>query len=743
MPYDSMGMWYGPAGEGGTDPAQAPQPQPAAAPAAPAPQQSGAGSMFANTSQGVQQWAAANPAQLSVPTVEVPIAAPTATPDASGNSMFAPVYQGVQAAFPVQSGTGLLNQNIDNKRAESDYTQYWNTAAPGSTVDLGGGSRVTRNADGTATWTDGTRSYTYDRNTGMDTVAANTSLGASWNTQYATQPVGATGAVGTSSGASGTATAGATGTSGPYTTVPRWNSFEEFQAWEASQGARPNFGGMNPDYRPPDWLRNMGLSASGSEDQYKRYVLYKNNPQYAADMEVIMDGGVSAFPTDGSTLVRSDVAAMPPAEQQYYRDNPQQLALAEGMSMDPVLYHKVQTGEIQLPRGVNKTQWLREHKWTESGVVENDNVSSFAAADNIGMDGQGAGTYIRPRYNSEGQIVDTDGTTHDPYEGVTQRTPGWNGGSITPEGAGGTDGSGNGSGGGSNGSGGSVSGETTVEGRINNLLRTDASGNYINPVVRQAVDRANQAFAARGLLNSSMAAQAGQEAAISKATEIASADAQNAWQSNENATAFERDLERLKVQHDYASGDNTIAFERDLERLAAQHGYTMEEVRERYGLEQTNTDETRAENLRASYRQQIQQANLNYNNAVSNINNSNMTAEQKQSAIDIAAETRDAELAQTNEMFANTPRWQSEWATVAVRVDASGVAGISSRSRLTSIINDPAQPESVRAAARARLAEINAAPPATDGSGSTGNTGNAGGTGGTGGTGLLNSGGNG
>lgn len=66
----------------------------------------------------------------------------------------------------------------------------------------------------------------------------------------------------------------------------------------------------------------------------------------------------------------------------------------------------------------------------------------------------------------------------------------------------------------------------TMEGRIGNLLAVDQYGNFTNDVVKQAAERAMAQFASRGLLNSSMAQQAAQQAAISKAIEIAGPDAQ-------------------------------------------------------------------------------------------------------------------------------------------------------------------------------------------------------------------------
>jgi hypothetical protein len=71
----------------------------------------------------------------------------------------------------------------------------------------------------------------------------------------------------------------------------------------------------------------------------------------------------------------------------------------------------------------------------------------------------------------------------------------------------------------------------TIEGRIGSLLTTDQQGNYTNPVMQQAVNRQTQAFAARGLRNSSMAQQAGQEAAMSQAINIAAPDAERYYQN--------------------------------------------------------------------------------------------------------------------------------------------------------------------------------------------------------------------
>jgi len=193
--------------------------------------------------------------------------------------------------------------------------------------------------------------------------------------------------------------------------------------------------------------------------------------------------------------------------------------------------------------------------------------------------------------------------------------------------------------------------DATTEGRINNLLSTDTNGNYTNQVVRQAVDRANQTFAGRGLLNSSMAAQAGQEAAISQASGIASSDA--AAQATLNAKT-------------------------------------------------TETTET----LRQNYLAAAQSVSAAYQSNVAAINTANMSPEDKTVAIAQAAAARDGEMAYTNNLYNAQPNWQSAWLAAAATTGTTPVSAITNTDTLSNIVNDPARSAADRAAAAAQLAGI-------------------------------------
>ena len=161
-----------------------------------------------------------------------------------------------------------------------------------------------------------------------------------------------------------------------FATTP-FSSLDEFIKWERDLKINAKF---NSNYKVPDYIR-LAFMNSGPESAGSRYNFFIDNPQYVEDYANIHNGQLSKFPTDGSTLTRSKLDNMPPEIAAYYREHNDELLAAEGFGFDPVLARKVYTGEIALPYGVNKTEWLRSHAWTPNGIVEKNNVVAYAQTD--------------------------------------------------------------------------------------------------------------------------------------------------------------------------------------------------------------------------------------------------------------------------------------------------------------------------------------------------------------------------
>lgn len=345
-------------------------------------------------------------------------------------------------------------------------------------------------------------------------------------------------------------------------------------------------------YRTPDWLRNSVLMLDQSPEAQRAF--FAEHPEYEEDWRRIQAGGNSAFATDGSTLIRSNFDNMSPEAAAYYRENKDALLANEGFGHDPTLAYMNYYGGAAAIGANNKTQnissYLQQHRWTPDGVVGGANNPLMYANTAYGA---GTAGYLNGR---PGQ----------PTPG-TPGAPGGTGGSGGAGGVGGGGTYGSGSSGGASSTGGpSVtravdSGTETIEGRVQNLLRTDASGNYTNPLIQQAVEGALKQFSGRGLLNSSMASQAAYQAAMSKAIEIAGPDAQTYFSqgraNQDAANVFERDSrgyaeERIKLDKQLAQ--DATQFEKDLayrytalnvqaesqaeaSRLAREHELIMQE----------------------------------------------------------------------------------------------------------------------------------------------------------------------
>lgn len=187
-------------------------------------------------------------------------------------------------------------------------------------------------------------------------------------------------------------------------------SFDKFKAWYQGHATNANVAALqSSDYVVPDWMR-VSHAPSNDDEMFGAYLFFKNNPQFAADFEQIMTTGRSSMPTDGSTLVRSDLSKMPADVADFFAGDRNSLLSYEAFGLDPVLgYRLYKDGPEQFGldiRRENFTEWLRTHKWTPDGIVESNNTLDTARP----YDG-----YKLPRWDtSTGNIVDLDGGIYSP-----------------------------------------------------------------------------------------------------------------------------------------------------------------------------------------------------------------------------------------------------------------------------------------------------------------------------------------
>lgn len=276
-------------------------------------------------------------------------------------------------------------------------------------------------------------------------------------------------------------------------------------------------------------------------------------------------------------------------------------------------------------------------------------------------------------------------------------------------------------------------GTGTVEGRVGNLLTSDSRGTYTNPVVRQATDRQEQAFNAHGLLNSSMAMQAGQEAAISKAVDIATPDAaainanqranvdtNNKFAGDELAHSYTLDTgaqqaanaQKLSAQQaaqTQAQATKQSQLDQQRQAALAEQQSQLDTQRQTTLNTQQNTADLTKQNAQQSFtvRQNYQQALANVDNnlqkQIDTINASQMTPQDKSVAIQQARAQRDGDIAFQNTLFSRMPGWQQEWLAQSVPTSGMDVAGVTNVDTLSTIANDPGQPQASRDAALQRL----------------------------------------
>lgn len=234
---------------------------------------------------------------------------------------------------------------------QDDFKKYFEAVQPGQVVEVPGGGTVTRNADGTATFSNGQYSYNYGANTSTDEVAKNVpALAAQWAQTYGT----------------------------PAPAAP-FNSLDEYKQWEAAN-VQNGPAQMAAGYEVPDYIRQMGLSrAAGNDGAFKRFLFFKNNPQYAQDYANIHNGQVSRFASDGSTLRRTDMSTLTPEAQALYGSNPGALDMAEGFNFDPNLYASRMNSVAPANNRTNSASYLQQNAMDAQGNITASNNSAKAS----------------------------------------------------------------------------------------------------------------------------------------------------------------------------------------------------------------------------------------------------------------------------------------------------------------------------------------------------------------------------
>ncbi|RQO83482.1 tape measure protein [Acidovorax sp. FJL06] len=200
------------------------------------------------------------------------------------------------------------------------------------------------------------------------------------------------------------------------------SSFDKFKAWYQGLATNANVGALqSAGYQVPDWMRVGGMAGDSTDKElFGSYLYFKNNPQFAKDFEQVMTTGRSSLPTDGSTLVRSDLSKMPADVAAYFQSDRNSLLSYESFGLDPVLAYKLyKDGPEQFGLNLSRenfTEWLRTHKWTEGGVVSSNNTLDTA---------KGYAGYNLARYDTgTGNIVNLDGSIYSPdgkYLGMAGR----------------------------------------------------------------------------------------------------------------------------------------------------------------------------------------------------------------------------------------------------------------------------------------------------------------------------------
>ena len=204
----------------------------------------------------------------------------------------------------------------------------------------------------------------------------------------------------------------------------------------------------------------------------------------------------------------------------------------------------------------------------------------------------------------------------------------------------------------------------TIEGRLPGLLASNS------PVLQQAQNRTAQQYNARGLLSSRSANQAGQEAVIAKAIEIASPDAATYTKTGMANQSENNQFARAAQQQAYTEKNQIATSLADIRKQNVSDAAALERQKmERSAIdaaaaiERSNVD---AYNTSNAYQTGIRSIDANYNNDVNGINNLDINANEKTARIFARTEQKNQSIKLLNAASAAMPGWKSEWAVIPV-----------------------------------------------------------------------------
>jgi len=189
-----------------------------------------------------------------------------------------------------------------------------------------------------------------------------------------------------------------------------------------------------------------------------------------------------------------------------------------------------------------------------------------------------------------------------------------------------------------------VTPDQTVEGRLKGLLSDE------NPLVQMARTQGLESANARGLLNSSLGAQAGALAHYQYAMPVAQADAQtyaNAARANaDNDTQVSVSNAALNQQSALANQAAENAF-RELERRIQQDNLTI--------------DKQSVEAMKQNYTATIAAAERQMQQFIQTIQASDIPVDQKQSQVTAAMQSFNNTIGLLGRTYSAMPGWVSEW----------------------------------------------------------------------------------